>query len=316
MSGQSMSRDVALITHPDCLGHDTGMYHPECSERLRRVLAALETKEFQSLLREQAPEATDEQLLRVHPADYVAAMRAVRPEPGAHVEIDGDTLMSEGSLAAALRAAGGAVMGVDAVMEGWARAAFVAVRPPGHHAERHRPMGFCLFSNAAIAARHAQARWGVERVAVVDFDVHHGNGTQDVFERDPSLFYGSSHQFPCFPGTGAANETGMGNVVNAPLRPGAKSDAFRDAWEGMILPALEAFAPGLLIVSAGFDAHKADPLAQLRLETEDFAWITAALMGVAERHCGGRIVSVLEGGYDLDALAACTAAHVRTLLQG
>ncbi len=311
-----MSRDVALITHPDCLGHDTGMYHPECSERLRRVLAALETKEFQSLLREQAPEATDEQLLRVHPADYVAAMRAVRPEPGAHVEIDGDTLMSEGSLAAALRAAGGAVMGVDAVMEGWARAAFVAVRPPGHHAERHRPMGFCLFSNAAIAARHAQARWGVERVAVVDFDVHHGNGTQDVFERDPSLFYGSSHQFPCFPGTGAANETGMGNVVNAPLRPGAKSDAFRDAWEGMILPALEAFAPGLLIVSAGFDAHKADPLAQLRLETEDFAWITAALMGVAERHCGGRIVSVLEGGYDLDALAACTAAHVRTLLQG
>jgi acetoin utilization deacetylase AcuC-like enzyme len=307
---------VALITHPDCLGHDTGMYHPECSDRLRRVLAALETPEFQSLLREIAPEATDAQIARVHPADYVAAIRSVRPDPGESVALDADTVMSEGSLAAALRAAGGAVMGVDAVMEGWARAAFVAVRPPGHHAERHRPMGFCLFANAAIAARHAQARWGIERVAVVDFDVHHGNGTQDIFAADASLFYGSSHQFPCYPGTGAAHETGVGNVVNAPLAPGSGSAAFRAAWEGTILPALEAFAPALLIVSAGFDAHKADPLAQLRLETADFAWITAALMGVADRHCGGRIVSVLEGGYDLDALAASVAAHVRTLLQG
>ena len=311
-----MSRAVALITHPDCLGHDTGGYHPECSDRLRRVLAALETSEFQSLLRESAPEATDEQLLRVHPADYVAAIRGIRPEPGGYVELDGDTLMSEGSLAAALRGAGGAVMGVDAVMEGWARAAFVATRPPGHHAERNRAMGFCLFANAAIAARHAQVRWRLERVAVVDFDVHHGNGTQHLFERDASLFYGSSHQYPCYPGTGAAHETGVGNVVNVPLPPGSKGDVFRAAWEGTILPALEAFAPSLLIVSAGFDAHKADPLAQLRLETSDFAWITNALMGVAERHCGERMVSILEGGYDLDALAVSAAAHVRTLLQG
>lgn len=307
---------VALITHPACLEHDTGPWHPECADRLRRVLLGLEAEEFLPLLREQAPAATVEQLLRVHPEAHVRAILGIRPEPGESVAIDGDTVMSAGSAEAALRAAGGAVHGVDAVMEGWARRAFVAVRPPGHHAERATAMGFCLFANAAVAARHAQARWGLRRVAVVDFDVHHGNGTQHVFADDPDLFYASSHQYPCYPGTGAAGERGVaGNVVNAPLPPGSDGRAFRAAWSEIILPALDAFAPELLIVSAGFDAHKADPLAQLRLETADFGWITERLMEVAARHCQGRLVSVLEGGYDLDALAASAALHVRTLLQ-
>jgi acetoin utilization deacetylase AcuC-like enzyme len=306
---------VALITHPACLDHDPGAWHPECPDRLRRVLAALETEEFLPLLREQAPAATLEQLARAHPEGYVRAILAVRPEAGDSVAIDGDTVMSAGSAEAALRAAGGAVRGVDAVMEGWARRAFVAVRPPGHHAERDTAMGFCLFGNVAVAARHAQARWGLTRVAVVDFDVHHGNGTQHMFAADPTLFYGSSHQYPCYPGTGAASERGVGNVVNAPLPPGADGAAFRAAWSNILLPALEDFAPELLIVSAGFDAHKADPLAQLRVETADFGWLTARLMEVAARHCQDRLVSVLEGGYDLDALAASVALHVRTLLQ-
>jgi acetoin utilization deacetylase AcuC-like enzyme len=280
------------------------------------VVGALEAEEFLPLLRETAPEATVEQLTRVHPPRYVEGILAIRPEPGESVALDGDTLMSAGSAAAALRAAGGAVHGVDAVMEGWARRVFVAARPPGHHAERARAMGFCLFANAAVAARHAQARWGLARVAVVDFDVHHGNGTQDIFFADPSLFYASSHQFPCYPGTGAAAERGVAdNVVNAPLPPGATGAQFRAAWTNIILPALDKFAPELLLVSAGFDAHKADPLAQLRLETADFGWITERLLEIAERHCQGRLVSVLEGGYDLDALAASAALHVRTLLQ-
>jgi acetoin utilization deacetylase AcuC-like enzyme len=306
---------VALITHPACLEHDTGPWHPECADRLRAVLRVLEAEEFLPLVREIAPPATEEQLIRVHPPDYVAAILNIRPEPGESVSLDSDTLMSAGTAEAALRAAGGAIMGVDAVMEGWARTVFVAIRPPGHHAERSRPMGFCLFANAAIAARHAQAQWGLKRVAVVDFDVHHGNGTQDIFAADPDLFYGSSHQFPCFPGTGEPDERGVaGNIVNAILAPGATGADFRAVWDDIILPALDAFAPQLLIVSAGFDAHKADPLAQLRLETSDFHWVTERLLGIARRHCEGRLVSLLEGGYDLDALAACTAAHVRALL--
>ena len=307
---------IALITHPACLGHDTGPYHPECADRLRAVLAALETQEFTDLLRESAPHATTEQLCRVHPANYVDAIISIRPPEGEMVQLDADTAMSAGSAEAALRGAGAAVAGVDAVMEGWARAAFAAVRPPGHHAEPSRPMGFCLFNNAAVAALHARARWGVQRIAVVDFDVHHGNGTQAMFAADPNLFYASSHQHPCYPGTGMANERGVaGNIVNAPLRPGADSAAFRAAWSDVILPALDRFAPGLLIVSAGFDAHKADPLAQLRVETTDYAWITKELLRIATVHCGGRLVSVLEGGYDLEALAASAAAHVRTLMQ-
>ena len=268
-------------------------------------------------MREAAPQATEEQLTRVHPTDYVRAILGIRPEPGEQVPLDNDTVMSSGSAEAALRAAGGAVHAVNAVMEGWAKTAFVATRPPGHHAERSRPMGFCLFSNAAIAARHAQAHWGLQRVAVVDFDVHHGNGTQHIFSADPGLFYASSHQFPCFPGTGAVTERGdSGNILNVPLAPGATGSDFRDAWEHIIIPALAAFAPELLIVSAGFDAHKADPLAQLRLETGDFRWVTEQLLAVARRCCEGRLVSVLEGGYDLQALAACSAAHVRALMQG
>jgi len=307
---------VALITHPACLDHDTGPFHPERPDRLRRVLRALEHPHFSALLRDLAPLATEAQLALAHPPDYVRAILEIAPEPGQRVALDADTMMSSGSREAALRAAGGAVMAVDAVMEGWAKQVFVAARPPGHHAERDRPMGFCLFANAAIAARHAQARWGLSRVAVVDFDVHHGNGTQDIFQADPTLFYASSHQFPCYPGTGAAAERGVGNIVNAPLRPGTGSAEFRAAWEELILPALEQFAPELLIVSAGFDAHKADPLAQLLLETADFAWLTGRLMEVARRHCQGRLVSLLEGGYDLDALADSAAAHVRALMDG
>jgi acetoin utilization deacetylase AcuC-like enzyme len=255
-------------------------------------------------------------LSRVHPREYVEAIIAIRPELGEAVQLDGDTRMSAGSAEAALRAAGGAVMGVDAVMEGWARTAFVAVRPPGHHAEPRRPMGFCMFNNVAVAALHARARWGVQRVAVVDFDVHHGNGTQAMFTDDKDLFYASSHQSPCYPGTGDMWERGVANnVVNAPLRPRDGSEPFRHAWSDTILPELDRFAPGLLIVSAGFDAHRDDPLAQLRLETNDYTWITERLLEIADRHCGGRMVSVLEGGYDLNALAASAAAHVRALMR-
>jgi acetoin utilization deacetylase AcuC-like enzyme len=307
---------TALITHLACLEHDTGPYHPETADRLRAVLAALEAPEFSDLLRETAPMATVEQLSRVHPAAYVEEILSIRPDLGEPVQLDSDTIMSNGSAEAAARAAGGACMAVDAVMEGWARAAFAAVRPPGHHAEPNRPMGFCLFNNAAVAALHARARWGVQRVAVVDFDVHHGNGTQAMFAADPDLFYASSHQSPCYPGTGEAWERGVAdNIVNTPLRPRDGSAAFRAAWSNTILPALDQFAPGLLIISAGFDAHVADPLAQLRLETTDYAWITDQLVAIAEKHCGGRLVSVLEGGYDLDALAASAAVHVRGLMR-
>ena len=307
---------TVLITHPACLGHFMGPHHPESPDRLRAVLAALDAPEFSSLLREEAPEATRDQLLLVHPAAHVDAILAIRPAQGQGVALDADTIMSAGSADAALRAAGGACAAVDAVLSGRANAAFAAVRPPGHHAEPDRAMGFCLFNNAAIAALHARRTWGLTRVAVLDFDVHHGNGTQAMFEPDKNLFYASSHQSPCYPGTGHANERGVAdNIVNAPLPPGADSAAFRAAWSRIILPALDAFAPELVVVSAGFDAHVADPLAQLRVQTPDYAWITRELLRIADTHTGGRIVSVLEGGYDLTALAEATAAHVRELIQ-
>jgi acetoin utilization deacetylase AcuC-like enzyme len=306
---------VLLLTHSSCLQHDPGPYHPECPDRLRAITRALETEEFSDLLRDEAPQATMEQLTRVHPARYVEAILGIRPEPEEQVSLDADTVMNWASAEAALRSAGAAVAGVDAVCKGEVRHAFCATRPPGHHAEPARPMGFCLFANAAVAARHAQAAHGLKCVAVVDFDVHHGNGTQACFEADPTLFYASSHQWPCYPGTGDANETGVGNIVNAPLPPGSDGAAFRAAWADRLLPALEAFAPDLLIVSAGFDAHARDPLAQLRVREADFGWLTEELCRIANRHCRGRLVSLLEGGYDLDALALSTAEHVRVLMR-
>jgi acetoin utilization deacetylase AcuC-like enzyme len=307
---------LALFTHPAALAHDTGLYHPECPDRLRYVLQALEGSEFQSILREIAPEAPAAALLAAHDAAHVETLLAMHPVPGQLDYIDGDTVVSAGTIEAALRAAGGAMAAVDAVMQGWADAAFVAMRPPGHHAERGRAMGFCFFNNAAVAAFHARAAYGLRRIAVVDFDVHHGNGTQDIFGPDPDLFYASSHQSPCYPGTGMAWESGVANnVVNMPLAPRTEGPEFRAAWADRILPALDAFSPELLIISAGFDAHGADPLAQLRLYVPDFIWVTEALLAVADRHCPGRVVSLLEGGYDLDALAMSVAAHVRSLMR-
>jgi acetoin utilization deacetylase AcuC-like enzyme len=305
---------VAFFTHPSALAHDTGEGHPECADRIRAVLRALEAPEFEMLLREVAPPAAEKQLTAAHTADYVEAILALPTDRV--TQVDGDTVFSPGTREAALRAAGGACAAVDAVFEGWAEAGFVAMRPPGHHAEHDRAMGFCFFNNAAIAAHHARARWGITRVAVVDFDVHHGNGTQDIFERDRNFFYASSHQSPCYPGSGAASEHGVaGNVVNAPLAPGSTGEVFREAWEGRILPALAAFAPELLIISAGFDGHAADPLAQLRLREADYYWVTQKLLEVADKTCPKRVVSLLEGGYDLAALAASVAAHVRALMR-
>jgi acetoin utilization deacetylase AcuC-like enzyme len=308
---------VLLLTHPAGLEHDTGPGHPERIARLRAVTAALAAPDFAALIREEAPAATREQLGRVHPAAYIETVLSKRPAPGKLVRLDPDTVMSAGSAEAASRAAGGAIAAVDAVHTGRVRAAFVATRPPGHHAEPDRSMGFCFFSNAAIAAHHARAAWGRQRVAVLDFDVHHGNGTQAVAWDDADFFFGSSHQYPFYPGTGGLGETGVaGQIINAPLAAHSGRTAFAAAWTGRILPALDAFAPDCIIVSAGFDAHRDDPLAQLDLDAEDFAWITEEIMAAARRHTEGRIVSLLEGGYDLDALAASAAAHVRTLLAG
>ncbi|WP_424812655.1 histone deacetylase family protein [Roseococcus sp. YIM B11640] len=307
---------VLLLTHRDALAHDMGPGHPECPDRLRAVLTALEAEEFADLQRDTPEEATVEQITRVHPAEYVEAILGIRPPVGETVALDGDTLMSAGSARAALLAAGAAVRAVDEVCAGRVQRVFSAMRPPGHHAERRRPMGFCFFSNAVVAARHAQAVHGIERVAIADFDVHHGNGTQDCVWTDPTILFASSQQMPLYPGTGAESEVGVGNVFNAPLPPGARGDVFRAAWAERLLPAIDAFAPGLVIVSAGFDAHARDPLAQLRLTDPDFAWITEQLCALADRHAGGRLVSLLEGGYDLEALASSAAAHVRALLGG
>jgi acetoin utilization deacetylase AcuC-like enzyme len=305
-----------FITHPACLEHLTPPGHPERPDRLRAVERALEAEKFQPLARVQAPTAPLEIIALCHPMDYIIQIRDATPKQGM-VRLDADTSMSPGSFEAALRAVGGAVHAVDEVLTKKAANAFVATRPPGHHAETARPMGFCLFDNAAIAARYAQDHHGVAQVAIVDFDVHHGNGSQEIFWADKTVMYCSTHQMPLFPGTGAVGESGeYDTVVNAPLRPGDGSEAFRAAFESRVLPRLADFRPELIIISAGFDAHMRDPLANLNLVEADFAWATQKLMDVADRCADGRIVSVLEGGYDLEALANSAAAHVTVLMRG
>ena len=304
---------LRLYTHPACLEHDPGRGHPESPARLQAVLAALDRDRFAPLDRIESPRASREALERVHDPAYVTRILASAPAAGV-VSLDEDTFMSPASAEAALRAAGAVVAAVDAVLNESAGRAFCAVRPPGHHATADQAMGFCLFNNVAVGAAHALAEHGLERVAIADFDVHHGNGTQDIFVREPRVLFASSHQWPLYPGSGAVGETGVGNLVNAPLPPDTGSRAFRQAWEEVLLPRLHAFAPQLLLVSAGFDAHRDDPLAQLQLEADDYAWLTTRLLDLACTHGAGRIVSTLEGGYDLGALAACSAAHVSALM--
>jgi len=274
----------------------------------------LDQADFEALDRAEPARAARDRLALVHPEAYVDAVLAAVPEEG-HRHLDPDTVVSPGSGEAALRAAGALIDAVDAVIGGKARNAFCAVRPPGHHAEPARPMGFCLFNSVAVGAEHARDAHGVARAAVVDFDVHHGNGTQAMFWDDEGLFCASTHQFPHYPGTGAADETGQyGNIANAPLAPGSGSDAFRKAFDRTVIPALDAFRPEIVFISAGFDAHERDPLAQINLVEEDYAWATDQLLAIADSHAGGRVVSVLEGGYDLSALASSAAAHVRRLM--
>ncbi|MBB4040257.1 acetoin utilization deacetylase AcuC-like enzyme [Microvirga flocculans] len=302
------------ISHPACLDHQTPLGHPERPDRIRAIERALEKERFTSLVREQAPMAEMGCLALAHPEEYIVRLRDISPREGL-IRIDEDTVMSPGTYEAALRAAGGAALAVDEVMTGKAANAFVATRPPGHHAERSKAMGFCFFNNAAIAARHAQRKHGAERVAIFDWDVHHGNGTQDIFWSDRTVLYCSTHEAPLYPGTGALSETGdFGTIVNAPLNAGDGSEAFREAVETAILPRIDDFAPDLIIISAGFDAHWRDPLASLNLTETDFAWATQKLMNLAARHCGQRIVSVLEGGYDLEGLSKSVAFHLDALM--
>lgn len=300
-----------IFSHDAALSHVTPPGHPERVARIEAVWTAL--RQLDGLEWRQAPLADRAEVLRCHPESYLERIEAAIPEQS-YVSLDADTHVSPGSLDAALRALGGCISAVDAVVSGEARNAFVAMRPPGHHAETATAMGFCLFGNAAIAAKRALDHHGLSRVAVLDFDVHHGNGTQDLLWSEARTLFCSSHQMPLYPGTGGAHETGAhDNVVNAPLAPMTGGAEMRRAWGDIILPAVDDFAPELIIISAGFDAHARDPLANLNWLEEDFRWVTEAICDVADSHAGGRVVSTLEGGYDLEALAASAAEHVRVL---
>ncbi len=303
---------IALISHPDCEFHDAGDRHPESPARMRAVLDYLPTREIWSrLTRHEAPLATREQLQRVHDKGYVDAVIAANPTQG-RVYLDPDTSMAPHSLDAALRAAGAVIKGVDLVMSDKTDQAFCCVRPCGHHAEIGRAMGFCIFNNVAVGVRYAQDSYGLTKVAIVDFDVHHGNGTEDIFRRDPSVFFSSTFQHPFYPGSGA--DTRSDHIVNVPLPAGTGGPRFRAAFKERILPALNIFEPELLFISAGFDAHDDDPLAQLCLVEEDFAWVTGKLQEAANAHAQGRLVSVLEGGYSLSALGRSVEAHLQAML--
>lgn len=304
-----------VYTHRSSLRHETPPGHPERVDRIKAVYAVLEAPHFNAIQRREAPRATDAQLLLAHSAEHVQRITAVAPDSGFEY-LDPDTVMSAHSLEAAYRAVGAATAAVDAVFRGEADNAFCAMRPPGHHAEQNKAMGFCLFNQAAIAAYHARDRYDAERVAVVDFDVHHGNGTQDIFWADADMFYGSTHQMLLYPGSGSRSETGAGNIFNAPLRAGDGGVQFREAFNSIILPALDSFGPDLVVISAGFDAHVRDPLGSLELTEEDFSWATLQLLDLADTHARGRVVSVLEGGYDLQGLAGSVGVHLHALMHG
>lgn len=302
---------MRVYTHPACIGHEPGATHAERPERLLAVTGALRAA-LPDLDWHEAPRATRGQLLRVHDDALLALV--LNTHVIAPMALDPDTVLGPGSAEAALRAAGAGVAAVDAVLSGATTRAFCAVRPPGHHATGSVAMGFCLFNSIAVAAAHARDEHGLARVAVIDFDVHHGNGTQAIFDTDPRVMYLSSHQLPLYPDSGDVDERGVGNIFNAPLPPGTGSAGFRTAWGGRLLPALDSFRPQLLLVSAGFDAHRLDPLAQLELEADDYRWLSEEVVAIARRHAQGRVVSMLEGGYNLDALRECSVAHVRALL--
>ncbi|MFC3705549.1 histone deacetylase family protein [Devosia honganensis] len=304
-----------LVSQPNFADHRTPEGHPERADRIRAVDEALAAPRFEALVRREAPHGDLMLAELVHDPHYLGLLRGARPAEGIG-QLDADTFISDRSLDTAATGLGGALAALDAVLLGEADNAFCAIRPPGHHAEIARPMGFCLINTIAITAREAQRKYGAERIAIVDFDVHHGNGTQDIFKDDPDVFYASSHQIPLYPGTGDPGETGAGNIVNAGLSPGSGGEAMREAYRDAILPALDDFAPDIVLISAGFDAHIRDPLAQLEWVDEDFRWVTGKLMEVAGRRCSNRIVSLLEGGYDLEGLAGGASQHVATLLEG